>query len=388
MTVTAYDVLVVGAGPAGLAVAESYRDHGGSGRIAVVGADPDPPYSRPALSKEFLRGEVVRSDLELRESAFFGDHDIELRVGCEVDALDPASGCATLAGGEKIRFRDCVLATGARPAKAPVPVPAGAPVSTLRERSDSETLAESAAGDLLVVGSGFIGCEAAASIAMRGGRVTMATMEPVPQAVRLGEEVGHRIAGWLRELGIELLTDATLERLDAGPPAQASFGERTVSADRILLALGVEPRAELAAECGIELRHGRVPVDSRMRSGLAGLRAVGDVCLAENSTAGRPLQVEHWGEALNQGGVAGAHLAGDGAAEWDGAPGFWTTIGERTLKYVAWGDGFDDIRIDERPDGGFVATYGLDGRIVGVLTHGDDDAYEQGRELVESGATW
>jgi NADPH-dependent 2,4-dienoyl-CoA reductase/sulfur reductase-like enzyme len=322
----------------------------------------------------------------LRDRGFYEDRDIDLRTGSEVGAIDLDSRTVALSTGERIGFHNCVLATGARPASPPVPVPvaAGQQVSTLRTRTDSDALAGASDGHVLVVGSGFIGCEAAASLAMRGGRVTLATDEPAPQRNRLGEIVGARIAGWLRDLGVELMTSAPLRRIEPGPRAQV--GDRWVEPDWILLALGIEPRAGLARGAGVELHDGRVPVDSRMRSAARTLLAVGDVCLAENAAAGRPLVVEHWGEALNHGAVAGAHLAGNGEVEWDSAPGFWTTIGERTLKYVAWGDGFDDVEVDNRADGSFVATYVCDGRVVGVLSHEDDAAYEDGRELVESGA--
>jgi NADPH-dependent 2,4-dienoyl-CoA reductase/sulfur reductase-like enzyme len=384
LSVDDYEVVVIGAGPSGAAAAEAYRDGGGTGRVALLGAEEDEPYHRPSLSKEYMRGEIGAAELALRDGGFYDDRGIDLRTGAEVGAIDLGSRSVTLSSGERIGFRNCVLATGARPAAPPVPVTAGPQISVLRTRSDSDALAASSDGHVLVVGSGFIGCETAASIAMRGGRVTLATDEPAPQRGRLGEVVAARIARWLRELGVELTTSAPLRRIEAGPRAQ--IGDRWIEPDRVLLALGIEPRAELALGAGLELRDGRVPVDSRMRSAAETLLAVGDVCLAENATAGRPLIVEHWGEALNHGAVAGAHLAGDRDAEWDSAPGFWTTIGERTLKYVAWGDGFDDVEVDDRADGSLVATYARGGRVVGVLTHEDDAAYERGRELVESGA--
>jgi NADPH-dependent 2,4-dienoyl-CoA reductase/sulfur reductase-like enzyme len=115
--------------------------------------------------------------------------------------------------------------------------------------------------------------------------------------------------------------------------------------------------------------------------------AAGDVAFAFNGSAGRRLRVEHWGEALNMGGVAGKALAGADVA-WDVAPGFWSMIGEQTLKYVGWGDGWDDSRFEAGEDGAFVCRYGRDGELVGVVTHDDDAAYEQGRELIEERAKW
>ncbi|MGH2877890.1 MAG: oxidoreductase C-terminal domain-containing protein, partial [Solirubrobacteraceae bacterium] len=102
----------------------------------------------------------------------------------------------------------------------------------------------------------------------------------------------------------------------------------------------------------------------------------------------RPLRVEHWGDALAQGAVAGTTAAGR-PASWDEVPGFWSTIGERTLKYAAWGDGYEEVRFDGPGDGGaFTVWYGREGRIVGVLTHQRNDDYERGRGLVAEGAPW
>lgn len=379
--------MIVGAGPAGLAAAESYRRHGGTAELTLIGADPDPPYRRPPLSKEFLRGEIGRRELALRDPRFYVERRIELRCGTAADGIDPASGTLLLADGERIRFDRCVIATGARPAVPDVAGLARSGCLVLRSRADSERLRTAATGRVLVVGSGFIGCEAAASLALAGARVTLATDEELPQAARLGARVGERIAGWLEQLGVEIRAAAPLERTSGDGPISADLGGRTVEADAILLALGIVPNAELAESAGLELDGGRIPVDERMRTGGGGILAAGDVCLAENAAAGRALAVEHWGEALRHGEIAGATLAGV-ADRWASAPGFWSTIGRRTLKYVAWGDGYEDIRLDERAGGGFVTTYGREGRIVGVLAHGDDEAYESGRELVESGAAW
>jgi 3-phenylpropionate/trans-cinnamate dioxygenase ferredoxin reductase subunit len=131
-----------------------------------------------------------------------------------------------------------------------------------------------------------------------------------------------------------------------------------------------------------------------MRSSLPDVLAAGDVCLADNAAAGRPLRVEHWRDALGQGAVAGATAAGRSAV-WDDVPGFWSTIGARTLEYAAWGDGYDQERFEPGADGSFVVWYGhfvvwygRDGRLAGVLTHEADDAYERGRKLIAEGAPW
>ena len=277
-----------------------------------------------------------------------------------------------------------MLATGSEPIRLPVPGADDPEILNLRSLHDARVLRGRAedARSAIVIGSGFIGCEAAASLTMRGLRVALVSDEHSVHAARLGERGGPPDHGWLAELGIALHLGAPVESMDGRTVRVA--GAPPLEADLVLFAVGVRPRAELAEAAGLELGDGRIVTDERLRTSAPGVYAAGDVALARNAAAGRRLPVEHWGEALNQGAVAGAQAAG-GDAVWDAAPGFWSTIGERTLKHVAWGDGFDDARMVDHAGGAFTVWYGSGGTTVGVLTHERDEDYEQGRELVEQG---
>jgi NADPH-dependent 2,4-dienoyl-CoA reductase/sulfur reductase-like enzyme len=359
---------IVGGGPAALSAARAYRKAGGTGAVTLFTPEPDPPYMRPALSKEFLRGET--DDVALENGSFYADHGIDLRHGVRVTALDPQLRTLTLDDSETLGYETCVLATGAEPAR----ITDDASVLILRSLQSARELRARAehARSAIVVGSGFIGCEAAASLAMRGLDVTLMSDEPVPQAARLGEQAGGRIAGWLEEQGVTLKLGEAVESVE------------DLQADLVLTALGIRPNAAVAANAGIETDDGRVVADERMRTSAAGVLAAGDVVLAHNGAAGRRLPVEHWGEALAHGEVAGRTAAGADAT-WAQAPGFWSSIGERTLKYVAWGDGFDEARLVDHPGGAFTVWYGKGGVTVGVLAHERDEDYERGRELIEKG---
>jgi NADPH-dependent 2,4-dienoyl-CoA reductase/sulfur reductase-like enzyme len=261
-------------------------------------------------------------------------------------------------------------------------------VRHVRTVADSEQLAALAGNRVLLVGSGFIGCEAAVSMALRGAEVTMATLERRPQVERLGEPVAERIAAWLEEGGVTLLTEAELKEIVTerhGAVARFEDG-REREADAVVLALGVVRNDALAAAAGIEVDDG-VLVDAAMVSSHPCLLAAGDVAFARNSTAGRRVRVEHWGEALNQGEIAGRTLAG-AEASWNVAPGFWSALGARTLKSAGWGDGWDEIRFEPGEGESFVARYGRGGELVGVLAHDDDRAYEEGRRAIEERAPW
>jgi NADPH-dependent 2,4-dienoyl-CoA reductase/sulfur reductase-like enzyme len=131
----------------------------------------------------------------------------------------------------------------------------------------------------------------------------------------------------------------------------------------------------------LEVARDRIQVDTHMRSSDADILAAGDVALAFNTAAGRHLAVEHWGEALAMGRIAGETAAGRQAV-WDEVPGFWSTIGERTLKYAAWGDGFDRDRIVDHGNGAFTVWYERHNTAVGVLTHQADDDYDLGKDLI------
>jgi 3-phenylpropionate/trans-cinnamate dioxygenase ferredoxin reductase subunit len=383
-------IVIVGGGPAAHAAADAYREAGGAGAVTILAREDDAPYERPPLTKGFLRGESGREDLPLAEPGWYAEHGIDLRTGVEVAELDLGARAVGTVAGEELGFDRVLLATGAEPIVPSIPGADGALVQTVRRIGDAERLAGLGDGDrALVVGSGFIGCEAAASLATRGVEVTVATLEVAPQAERLGEEVAKRIAGWLEELGVDLLGEAELSSIgpagDRAARARLAGGTEIV-ADRILLALGVERQDGLAVAAGIAVEGG-VEVDATMATADPRVLAAGDVAFAFNARAGRRLRVEHWGEALNMGEIAGRTLAGADAS-WDVAPGFWSTIGERTLKYVGWGDGWEESRFEPGTDGAFACWYGRDGELVGVATHLHDAAYERGRELIEERAGW
>jgi NADPH-dependent 2,4-dienoyl-CoA reductase/sulfur reductase-like enzyme len=378
-------LVIIGGGPAGLAAARGFRDAGGDGAVTLIGAEPHLPYRRPPLTKEFLRGELAGTELALEQESWFAERDVELRLGVRAEAIDPERGIVRLSDGQTVAAEACLLATGARPQRLPVPGADDEAVLTIRLLSDGERLIERAreATSAVVIGSGFIGCEAAASLAIRGLEVTLVTVEPVPQAERLRHEAGAWIAGWLHELGVTLILEAGVEAIEDARRVCVAGGPG-LEADIVVLATGVMPNGELAEQVGLELHDGAVATDASMRTASPFLSAAGDVAWALNHSAGRRLRVEHWGDALAQGEIAGRALAGEDA-EWDEVPGFWSTIGRHTLKYAAWGDGFDEDHLVDYGDGAFTVWYARAGIAVGVLTHERDDDYERGRELIARG---
>ena len=276
-------VIIVGSGPAGVAAAESFREHDADTPLRIVSADIDPPYARPPLSKEFLRGET--DDVDLHPAGWFGDRAIELVGGVQVDRLDLAER-TVFAGEQRFGYDTLILACGAAPVRPPFP--GGERAMLLRSLADAGALraATADASSAVVIGSGFIGCEAAASMALRGISVTVVAPSELPQQKRLGSEAAARLRDLVSDTGARHVGGVTVEEITA-------VGVRldngvTVDCDLVLAATGVSPHSLIAAEAGLEVHKSRVVVGSDMSTAVPGVYAAGDVALAHHEVAGGP----------------------------------------------------------------------------------------------------
>ena len=363
---------------------QAFRQSGGLGAVVMLSQDTAPPYNRPPLSKDYLRGESDVSALPLEQPEYYSDNGIEVRLSETVVELDTADRVVRTRSGAEIGYDRCILALGSTPSE--LPVSGGESAHTLRWLEQAVRLRDGAqvATTAVVIGSGFIGCEAAASLATRGIKVTMVSTEKLPQLARLGPDAAGLIAGWLRDAGIELLAESEVSEISAGRLVRLSDGTM-YSADLILSAVGVVPHTEVARRAGLQMKDGRILVDESMRASAPGVFAAGDAALAFNVAAGRHLAVEHWGDADAMGTIAGTVAAGR-SATWSATPGFWSEIGSNTLKYAAWGDGYDTATTVRHDNGGLTIWYSTDGVAVGVLTHDADDDYDRGSTLIADGA--
>lgn len=369
-------LVVVGSGPAGVSAAEAFRHHDPDTPVHILTADPALPYARPPLSKEFLRGET--EDVLLHPAEWYDERRIDV-VHTRVERIDP-EGHVVIADGKRFVYSSLMLACGSAP--IPLSVPGGQRAYQLRSLADAQRLRDRSSGadSAVVIGAGLIGCETAASLARRGVSVTLVAPNTAPQDSRLGAEAGQRLRKLVTSAGARYVGGVSVEAVSADA-VQLDNGV-TIHCDLVLAATGVRPQSGLAKEAGLKIADSRVVVGADMRTSAPDVFAAGDVATAFNATAERHISVEHWQDAVDQGEIAGVAAAGSDG-QWDGVPGFWTTIGDATVKYHAWGDGYDHVRLIDREDG-FTAWYERDGATVGVLTLNADDDYDRGEAVIRN----
>jgi 3-phenylpropionate/trans-cinnamate dioxygenase ferredoxin reductase subunit len=330
--------VIVGAGLAGAKAAETLRAEGFDGRLVLLGDEAERPYERPPLSKGYLRGETDRASLYLHPEGFYAAHGIELHPSSPVRSIDPAHHRVELASGEGVGYDRLLLATGATPRRLPLPGAELDGVHHLRSRQDAEVLAAAAAGaeHVVVVGTGWIGSEAAASLRQLGRAVTLVGPDTAPLARVLGPEV----AGVYRDLhadhGVQLQLGTRVAGLAGAGRVEAvvTSDGRTIEGDLVLVGAGAAPRTGLAEAAGLPVRNG-VLVNQQLEAvGAAGVYAAGDVAAAWHPRYQRYLRVEHWANAHHQGPAAARNMLGRSLA-YGRLPSFYSDHYDLGMEY--WG---------------------------------------------------
>lgn len=366
-------VVIVGAGAAGHRAAETLRDRGYAGPITLVGRDPEVPYDRPNLSKDYLAGTAPEEWMSLRSRELYEARDIRLETASEVVALDVAARTVTLGDGRTLPFGALVLSTGADP--IPLGVPGGDRdnVHLLRTLEDCRRLKAALGGArrVVIVGAGFIGLEAAASLRARGLEVAVVAPEPTPLVRVVGLEVGGFLRRLHEEHGVEFHLGQSVAEVTA-------TGVRTVAgveiaADVILVGIGVRPSVELARRAGLEV-DGGIVVDEHLETRVRGIYAAGDVVRFPDARSGQRIRVEHWVVAQRMGAQVARNVLGERAPFRD-VPFFWTVHYDVTLSYVGHAEGTDDIHVEGSLEARDCAIeYRHGGRLAAVLTIGRDRA--------------
>ena len=364
-------IVIVGAGAAGSAAAEQLRKEGYVGRVVLVDPDTTAPYDRPNLSKDYLAGSAPEEWIPLRASGFHEERGIE-RVHDRVVGIDRARRTVQLESGASLEYGALLLATGAEPRRLPVPGAERPHVHVLRSLDDCRALIDAvkSARHVAVLGAGFIGMEAAASLRARGLDVTVVAPEDVPLGRVLGAEVGAELRRAHEAAGVKFRLGRTA----------SSIGEHDVTlddgaqlrADVVLIGAGVAPLVALAESAGLEIDRG-VVVDERLRTSDPSIWAAGDIARWPDAHTGERIRVEHWVVAQRQGQAAARSMLGR-EARFDDVPFFWTRQFDLGVNYVGHASGWDRIDARETTGGGRVFRYLRGERLLAVATINDDAA--------------
>ncbi|MGY1745539.1 NAD(P)/FAD-dependent oxidoreductase [Blastococcus sp. SYSU D00695] len=338
--------VVVGGGLAGAKAAETLRAEGFAGPVVLVGAEPEPPYERPPLSKGQLLGTAAREDARVHPPGWYGEHDVELRTGTRATALDPVAHRVTLDGGEELPYARLLLATGSSARRLPVPGADLAGVRYLRTQADADGLRADLAGGgrrVVVVGAGWIGMEVAAAARVLGNDVTVVEPQPAPLYGVLGPELGDVFARLHRDHGVVVSTGTGVRELrgDSGRVTTVVTDGPELPADLVVVGVGAVPEVGLAVSAGLQV-DGGVVTDAALRTSAPDVHAAGDIASAFHPLYGRPVRVEHWANALNGGPAAARSMLGR-PVSYDRVPYFFTDQYELGMEYSGLAGPGDDV---------------------------------------------
>jgi 3-phenylpropionate/trans-cinnamate dioxygenase ferredoxin reductase subunit len=364
-------IVIVGGGLCGGNAAVTLREEGFTGRLVLIGREPGIPFGRPPLSKTYLRAEEDLDGWWVRPADWYQDHGVE-RVTAGVATVDVAAHRVVLDSGEELAYEKVLIATGGRNRRLDVPGAQLAGVHQLRTVAECEAIRQDGAAhrSAVVVGTGFIGCEVAASLTQMGIRVTAIAPGRAPLDRVLGDDVAAVLGAIHRERGVELRTQDRVTRFEGTDRVEAvvtADGAR-IPCDFVVAGVGIEPDVPAFAGAAVPLSNG-VLVDERCRAGAPDVYAAGDVANHRHPLFGR-VRVEHYNNAEAMGRAAARSMLGS-ADPYDDVHTFWSDQYEHKLEYVGHATDWDRFvvrgSLEERRligfylrDGQVLAAVGLD----------------------------
>jgi 3-phenylpropionate/trans-cinnamate dioxygenase ferredoxin reductase subunit len=383
--------VIVGASLAGAKAAETLRTEGFAGRVVLVGEEPEPPYERPPLSKGYLLGSDERNAAFVHDRTWYDKQNIELRTGVRAETLDPEAHSVTLATGEPLGYDKLLLTTGSVIRRLPVPGADLEGVHYLRriEHSDAlrGVLVEGAR--VVVVGGGWIGLEVAAAARTHGAVVTLVEIDTLPLRQVLGDEVAQVFADLHAAHGVDLRLGTGVRAIlgAGGHAASVTLDDgSSVSADAVVVGIGISPAVELAQAAGLPVDNG-VLVDAALRTSDPDIYAAGDVANIESPLLNRRLRVEHWSNALNGGPAAARSMLGQDVV-YDRVPYFFTDQYDLGMEYTGHAEPGSYDQVLFRGDvgsGEFIAFWLADGRVLAGMNVNVWDVADDIERIVRSG---
>jgi 3-phenylpropionate/trans-cinnamate dioxygenase ferredoxin reductase component len=346
--ITKPSFIIVGGGLTGAIAAQTLREEGFDGSITLLGQEPNAPYERPPLSKDYLQGKAERDSIFVHTEPWYAEHGVDLSMSTAVTSFDPAARTVTTHTGAQLHYDKLLLATGSKPRRLVVPGADLDGVYYLRNVEDSERIKIefARAKRVVIIGAGWIGLETAAAARAAGLDVTLLVSGDLPLQRVLGREVAPIFAELHRSHGVDLryrTTAAELTgRLGAATGVILSDGTK-IDADMIIVGIGAVPRTELAAAAGLKIDNG-VVVDEHLHTSDPDIFAAGDIAHAYNPRLGRHIRVEHWANARRQGVVAAKAMLGQDAVDLRPSY-FYTDQYDLSMEYTGdiGPDGYDRV---------------------------------------------
>ena len=367
--------VIVGAAHAGGKAIETLRKEGFGGRIVAAGAESHVPYMRPELSKEYLRGENGPESSFIHPEKFYHDNDVDLRTGTTAVRISPHAAEVTLSDGSRIHYDKLLLATGARPRRLGIPGDDSVCVEYLRTFEDADRIKAGLkkGKHVVAIGGGWISLEVAAAARAKGARATVVSRNALPLVTLLGKEVASVYKRMHEEHGVEFVRGTPKKFLGEGRVRQVDLGRgRVIDCDLVVVGIGAEPEVALAREAGLEIKDGAIAVNEYLETSAKDIFAAGDCAAAFHPFFERHRNVQHWGNAHNQGAAAAKNLLGQ-HAPYELLPYFFSdqydTYMESTGMPAAW----DKVAFRGDPEARkFAAFWILDSRLVGGMVVNSD----------------
>ncbi len=385
------DVVIVGAGHGGAQCAIALRQNGFTGTITVIGREPEYPYERPPLSKEYFAREKTFDRLYIRPPTFWAEKDVTFLLGTEVTKVDAEAHELTLSNGSTLSYGKLVWATGGDPRRLSCSGAELAGVHAVRTRQDCDTLmAEVDAGtrNIVVIGGGYIGLEAAAVLSKMGLEVTLLEALPRVLARVAGEELSEFYQKEHRDHGVDLRTGVAVDCLEGDghkvTGVKLADGE-IVPAQAVIVGIGIVPAVGPLILAGAAGANG-VDVDEYCRTSLPDIYAIGDcAAFACDYAGGTVMRVESVQNANDMATCVAKAICGE-EKPYKAFPWFWSNQYDLRLQTAGINAGFDQTVIRGDMDArSFSVVYLKDGRVVALDCVNAVKDYVQGRKLVEAG---
>jgi 3-phenylpropionate/trans-cinnamate dioxygenase ferredoxin reductase subunit len=383
------DFLLIGGGMASAHCASELRRRGAEGSVLLVGREPEPPYERPPLSKEYLRGDAGRGDAHVNPPSWYEENGVELLTGRNVMSLDAEARTAKIQGGEEVAFGKALIATGAMVNILRVEGAENEGIHYLRAFGNADAIRADAerAEHVVLIGGSYIGCEVAASLTAKGTRCSIVAMEDVALSRSFGEDAGRWFQERLEEHGVAFHGGEVLRAFEGDGRVGAIVTESglSIECDAVVVGAGVRADAMLAQRAGLEVGDG-VLCDAKLQTSAEGIYAAGDCCSYESVVHGRRLRVEHWDVAMQQGSHVAANMLG-ADADYEVVPYFFSDLADwASLEYVGPAYEWDEeVWSGSREDGEFSVTYLKDGRVAGALSVGRPEDLARARQQIADG---